>query len=78
MTDKTPVVALISRDTGEIRAKAVTNVTAENLHAAISGEVEPKLTLRTRTATSATRGSPATTPVTSSLTTKPASTSVAT
>jgi transposase-like protein len=45
VTDKTPVVALISRDTGEIRAKAVTNVTAENLHAAISGEVDPKLTI---------------------------------
>ena len=45
VTDKTPVVALISRDTGEIRAKAVTNVTAENLHATISGEVEPKLTI---------------------------------
>jgi transposase-like protein len=44
-TDKTPVVALISRDTGEVRGKAVTNVTADNLHEAIKGEVDPKLTI---------------------------------
>jgi transposase-like protein len=44
-TDKTPVVALISRETGEVRSKALTNVTGENLHAAIAGEVQPERTV---------------------------------
>jgi transposase-like protein len=41
-TDKTPVVALVSRETGEVRSKVVPNVTSENLRAAIAGEVEPE------------------------------------
>jgi transposase-like protein len=41
-TDKTPVVALVSRETGEIRTKVVPNVTGANLAAAIRGEVEPE------------------------------------
>jgi transposase-like protein len=44
-SDKTPVVALVSRETGEVRSKALTNVTGENLHAAIRGEVEPERTV---------------------------------
>jgi transposase-like protein len=40
VTDKTPVVALVSRQTGEVRTKVMPNVTSENLHAAIAGEVE--------------------------------------
>jgi transposase-like protein len=44
-TDKTPVVALVSRETGEVRSKVVPNVTGENLRAAIAGEVEPERTV---------------------------------
>jgi transposase-like protein len=44
-TDKTPVVALVSRDTGEVRSMVLANVTGENLHAAIKGEVEPERTV---------------------------------
>jgi transposase-like protein len=39
-TDKTPVVALISRDTGEVVTKVVANVTGENLAAALHGRVD--------------------------------------
>lgn len=41
-TDKTPVMALIPRDGGEVVTKVVPNVTGENLAAAIRGEVEPE------------------------------------
>lgn len=79
LTEKTPVVALISRDTGEVRAKAVTNVTAENLHAAIKGARSTRCSRScTPTATSATRASRTTTRGTRSWTTRPASTSGAT
>ncbi len=44
-TDKTPVVALVSRDTGEGRSMVLANVTGENLHAAIRDEVEPERTV---------------------------------
>jgi len=44
-TDKTPVVALVSRETGEVRSKVVPNVTGENLRAAIAGDVEPERTV---------------------------------
>lgn len=39
-TDKTPVVALVSRETGEVVTKVVPNVTGENLAAAMRGEVD--------------------------------------
>jgi transposase-like protein len=42
VSDKTPVVALISRETGEVRSKVVPNVTGENLRAAMAGEVAPE------------------------------------
>ena len=45
VTDKTPVVALVSRDTGEVRTKVIPNVTGTNLRAAIRGEVEPMRTV---------------------------------
>jgi transposase-like protein len=38
-TEKTPVVAVVSRDTGEVRSKVVPNVTGQNLLAAIRGDV---------------------------------------
>ena len=41
-TDKTAVVALVARDTGEVVSKVVPNVTGENLAAALRGEVEPE------------------------------------
>jgi transposase-like protein len=44
-TDKTPVVALVSRETGEVVTKVVPNVTGENLAAALRGEVEPERTV---------------------------------
>jgi transposase-like protein len=44
-SDKTAVVALVSRDTGEVRSKVVPNVTGENLGGAIAGEVEVKRTV---------------------------------
>jgi transposase-like protein len=45
VTDKTPVVAPVSRDTGEVRTKVMPNVTGENLRAAIAGEVEVERTV---------------------------------
>jgi transposase-like protein len=44
-TDKTPVVALVSRETGEVVTKVIPNVTGANLAAAIAGEVEPERTV---------------------------------
>jgi transposase-like protein len=41
-TDKTPVMALVSRETGEVVSKVVPNVTGANLAAAIRGEVDPE------------------------------------
>jgi transposase-like protein len=38
-TEKTPVLALVSKDTGEVVTKVLPNVTGENLAAAIRGEV---------------------------------------
>jgi len=40
-TDKTPVLALVSRETGEVRSKALTNVKGHNLRSALLGQVEP-------------------------------------
>jgi transposase-like protein len=45
VTDKVQVVSLVSRQTGEVRSKAVANVKPENLKAAIRGEVEPERTI---------------------------------
>jgi transposase-like protein len=39
--DMTPVVALVSRETGEVVSKVLPNVTGENLAEAMRGEVEP-------------------------------------
>ncbi len=44
---KTPVVALIERGTGRVRAFTMPRVTAENLEAAITAHVEPRATLMT-------------------------------
>jgi transposase-like protein len=44
-TDKTPVVALISRETGEVRTMAMPNVTGFNLYKALRGEVAPERTV---------------------------------
>jgi transposase-like protein len=41
-TDKTPVMALVSRETGEVITKVVPNVTGANLAAAIRREVDPE------------------------------------
>lgn len=41
-TDKTPVLALVSRETGEVVTKVVPNVTGQNLASALRGEVEPE------------------------------------
>lgn len=41
-TDKTPVFALVSRETGEVVTKVMPNVTGKNLAAAIRGEVDPE------------------------------------
>jgi transposase-like protein len=41
-TDKTAVVALVSRETGEVRTKVLPNVTGKNLAAALAGEVDPE------------------------------------
>jgi transposase-like protein len=46
--DKTPVMALVSRDTGEVVSKVLPNVTGVNLSAAMRGEVDPeRVTLHT-------------------------------
>jgi transposase-like protein len=39
-TDKTPVVALISRETGEVVTKVIPNVSGKNLAAAMRGELD--------------------------------------
>ena len=41
-TDKTRVLALVSRETGEVVTKVIPNVTGANLAAAMRGEVEPE------------------------------------
>jgi len=41
-TDKTPVFALVSRETGEVRVQVMPNVTGKNLAKAIRGEVDPE------------------------------------
>src|ERR1019366_779105 len=43
--DKTSVVALVSRETGEVRTKVVPNVDGENLRAALAGEVAVERTI---------------------------------
>lgn len=40
--DKTAVMALVSRETGEVVSKVVPNVTGENFASAMRGEVEPE------------------------------------
>jgi transposase-like protein len=45
-TDKTPIIALVPREAGEVRTKVLPNVTGANLAAAIRGEVEPERTYR--------------------------------
>lgn len=44
-TDKTPIVSLVSRETGEVRSKVVPSVSGENLRAALAGEIEPERTV---------------------------------
>ncbi len=43
-TDKTPVVALVSRETGEVRSRAVANVRGSSLRRVIGEEVDPGTT----------------------------------
>ena len=43
-TDKTPIVALVSRETGEVRSRAVTNVDRENLRSVLVENVDPAQT----------------------------------
>jgi transposase-like protein len=43
-TDKTPIMALVSRETGEVRSQAIPNVGAENLRAVIAEHVDTKQT----------------------------------
>jgi transposase-like protein len=48
VTDKTPVVSLISEETGEVRSVAVPNVTGTNLRRVMEGELDiPETELRT-------------------------------
>ncbi|HXW59832.1 MAG TPA: IS1595 family transposase [Solirubrobacteraceae bacterium] len=42
LTDKTPVVALVSRETGEVRSQAVPNVRAENLRPILQANINTK------------------------------------
>lgn len=44
VTDKTPVVSLISAETGEVRSKVVANVGRETLRSVLSEHVEPSKT----------------------------------
>ena len=44
-TDKTPVVALVSRETGEVRSRVVPDVRGDNLRAVLAGEIEPERTV---------------------------------
>jgi len=43
-TDKTPVVALVSRETGEVRSRVVPNVKGHNLRRALEEHVDPAST----------------------------------
>jgi transposase-like protein len=43
-TDKTPIMALVSRETGEVRSQAVPNVRARNLRTVIEQHVDTKRT----------------------------------
>jgi transposase-like protein len=43
-TDKTPIQALVSRETGEVRSRVVPDVTGENLRAALATHTDPKRT----------------------------------
>ena len=43
-TDKTPVMVLVSRETGEVRSRALRRVDGENLRAALAHEVDPAQT----------------------------------
>ena len=43
-TDKTPILALVSRETGEVRSAAVPSVTAENLRTVITAHVDTRNT----------------------------------
>jgi transposase-like protein len=43
-TDKTPILALVSRETGEVRSAAVPSVTAENLRTVINAHVDTRNT----------------------------------
>lgn len=43
-TDKTPVVALISRETGEVRARVIPKITGANLFNTLAAETDPKRT----------------------------------
>jgi transposase-like protein len=40
-TDKTPIIALVSRETGEVRSRAVTKVDGENLRAVLEHNIDP-------------------------------------
>jgi transposase-like protein len=43
-TDKTPVLSLVSRETGEVRSRALPTVTADTLMEAIADQADPKNT----------------------------------
>ena len=43
-TEKTPIVALVSRETGEVRSRAVPQVDRDNLRAVLEHEVDPAQT----------------------------------
>jgi len=43
-TEKTPIVALVSRETGEVRSRVVPNVKGENLRAILEQDVDPAQT----------------------------------
>jgi transposase-like protein len=42
--DKTPIMALVSRETGEVRSRAIPSVNAENLREVLVAHVDPKAT----------------------------------
>jgi transposase-like protein len=43
-TDETPVVALVSRETGEVRARVIPNITGANLYKTLVEETDPEHT----------------------------------
>jgi transposase-like protein len=43
-TEKTPIIALVSRETGEVRSQALPNVNADNLRNVLTSQVDPAQT----------------------------------